>query len=216
MTSSKNLLLGTLGLCAAAGVLLPLQHNTAQAQSPGVSLASLLAKTDNLDSRVTALETHPTLIAGPNGDKGDTGPTGPQGPQGAKGDTGPAGPAGPKGDTGLVGPAGPKGDTGPDGPAGAAGPTGPRGPQGIAGPQGQGGAGPFTVTGTQGQPDALVTLSGYNLQIVSGSGSTSDGTVDSTNTPIGGKSLTGLGNLIIGYNALRGDTLAMREPAATI
>lgn len=43
---------------------------------------------------------------------------------------------------------------------------------------------PFTVSGTD------VTLTGYNLHIVSGSGATNDG-----------GALTGLGNLIIGYNA---------------
>jgi len=45
------------------------------------------------------------------------------------------------------------------------------------------GASPFTVNGT------TVKLSGYNMQIVNGTGSTN--------------STSGLGNLLIGYNALR-------------
>lgn len=66
------------------------------------------------------------------------------------------------------------------------GPAGPQGPAGPTGATGPAGASPFTVSGHD------VTLSGYNLHIVSGSGSTNDG----------GGALTGLGNLIIGYNAL--------------
>src|SRR5579871_492404 len=45
------------------------------------------------------------------------------------------------------------------------------------------------------------TFTGCNVYIQSGSGSTSDGTHDLNGNPIVGKSLTGLGNLIIGYNA---------------
>lgn len=47
-------------------------------------------------------------------------------------------------------------------------------------------------------------LVGVNLHLEDGSGSTADGTVDSNGAPIAGKSLTGLGNLIIRYNSLRG------------
>jgi len=187
-----------------------MQHPSVHAQSPGVSLASLMAQADSIDARVTVLETHPTLIPGPAGAKGDTGPAGMAGLAGPKGDTGVIGPQGPKGETGLTGPQGP---TGNDGLAGAAGPIGPQGiqgAQGLPGAPGQGSAAPFTVTGTPGSPDALVTLSGYNLQIVSGSGSTSDGTLDSGNNPIPGTSLTGLGNVIVGYNALRGDNTDVR------
>jgi len=197
--------LAALGLLTLGGVLLLLQRPPVQAQSPGISLASLLALADSIDARVTVLETHPTLIPGPAGTKGDTGPAGIPGPAGPKGDTGPVGPQGPQGETGLTGPQGPTGDAGLAGAAGPVGPQGIQGAQGLPGAPGQGSAGPFTVTGTPGSPDALVTLSGYNLRIVSGSGSTSDGTVDSGNNPIPGTALTGLGNVIIGYNALRGD-----------
>ena len=57
---------------------------------------------------------------------------------------------------------------------------------------------PINVSGTD------LTFTGVNVHIVSGSGSTSDGTVDSAmdsnEKAVSGKSLTGLGNLIIGYN----------------
>jgi hypothetical protein len=71
---------------------------------------------------------------------------------------------------------------GADGPIGLQGIAGPIGP---IGPQGPAGASPFTIVGTD------VILSGYNLHIRNGSGD----------------SLTanGLGNLIVGYNELRGD-----------
>lgn len=94
-----------------------------------------------------------------------------------------SGPAGPKGDTGAPGTNGTNGINGKDGtqgPQGAQGPKGDIGPQGPQGVQGPAGASPFTVSGTE------VTLSGYNLHIVNGMGST-----DTTN---------GLGNLVIGYN----------------
>lgn len=51
-----------------------------------------------------------------------------------------------------------------------------------------------------------LTITGVNVHIVSGSGSTSDGTTvpdDPNDTPVPGKRLTGLGNLIIGYNRPR-------------
>ena len=54
---------------------------------------------------------------------------------------------------------------------------------------------PLSVSGTE------LTLAGVNVHIVSGSGSTSDGTANQYGEPISGKSLSGLGNLIIGYNA---------------
>lgn len=108
---------------------------------------------------------------------------GPAGPQGAAGPAGPQGPTGPQGATGATGAAGPAGAPGADGAAGPAGPVGPIGPQGPQGPAGTGGNSPFTLS-----PDGTTyVLSGYNLQIVSGSGSTY-GTVN------------GLGNLIVGYN----------------
>ena len=95
---------------------------------------------------------------------------GPVGPQGPAGSAGPAGPQGP------VGPQGPQGDTG------ATGPAGPAGPQGSTGPAG---ASPFVLS----DDGTTYVLSGYNLQIVDGTGSTG--------------SSSGKGNLIIGYNTLR-------------
>jgi hypothetical protein len=103
------------------------------------------------------------------------GPQGPAGPAGAQGIAGPTGPAGPQGA---------KGDTGPAGAAGPAGPAGAKGDSGATGPQGPAGASPFTVAGTE------VTLSGFNLHIDNGSGDT--------------LTSNGLGNLIVGYNELRG------------
>ena len=58
---------------------------------------------------------------------------------------------------------------------------------------------PISVSGTD------LTITGMNVHIVSGSGSTSDGTFNQLGKPVQGTSLTGLGNLIIGYNALRND-----------
>ena len=52
-----------------------------------------------------------------------------------------------------------------------------------------------------GGANTLLTISAVNVQIVSGLGSTSEGTVDANGNSILGKSLSGLGNLIIGYNA---------------
>ncbi|MGC9323289.1 MAG: hypothetical protein ACP5G0_00940 [Desulfomonilia bacterium] len=97
---------------------------------------------------------------------------------------------------------------------GLAGPQGPTGPEGPEGPQGEPGTCSCPIT--QGELDALlariaeletklasvsvgddingyaaITFSGVNVHIVSGSGST-DGVVN------------GLGNLIVGYNELRG------------
>lgn len=172
----KTLLTLAVGFCAAAGVLSLAHVGPAQAQSPGVNLAALVAEVNTLKSQVAADEaTIATLQGTPiPGPKGDTGPAGPVGPAGPKGDTGAAGAAGANGANGLAG------KNGTNGKDGAPGPQGPQGPQGPAG------VSPFTITGTQGQPDALVTLSGYNLQIVNG--------MNSTDT------LNSLGNLIIGYN----------------
>ena len=46
-------------------------------------------------------------------------------------------------------------------------------------------------------------LTGVNVHVVSGSGSTSDGTADVVGRPTGKGHLTGLGNLIVGYNTPR-------------
>ena len=54
---------------------------------------------------------------------------------------------------------------------------------------------PITVSGTD------LTITGVNVHILDGSGSTDDATLDPrTNGSLPGKTLTGLGNLIIGYN----------------
>ena len=62
---------------------------------------------------------------------------------------------------------------------------------------------PLSVSGTPGTFPATLSITGVNVQIVSGSGYTDDGTrgeIPNVTT------LTGLGNLIIGYNA-SGNTL---------
>jgi hypothetical protein len=145
-------------------------------------------------------------IAGPQGSKGATGSVGPIGP---KGDTGDVGPVGPQGSTGATGPAGPKGDTGAIGATGSVGVTGPTGPKGDTGATGATGsvgatgpAGPtdpnlaalapfvsVTTTAANGVAGPNVWFTGANVHVVSGSGTTYDG-----------GSLTGLGNLIIGYD----------------
>lgn len=113
-----------------------------------------------LEARVAALETEvsalQTQVVALKSAAGVPGPAGPAGPQGPKGDTGPLGPQGPQGDPG---PAGPKGD---------------------AGPAGASENCPFTVDGK------TVTLSGYNLVVNNGSGSTA--------------TANGLGNIIVGYD----------------
>ncbi len=58
---------------------------------------------------------------------------------------------------------------------------------------------PLSVSGKD------LTITGVNVHIVSGSGSTSNGTVDADGRPIPGKPLSGRGNLIIGYNAKGSD-----------
>ena len=55
---------------------------------------------------------------------------------------------------------------------------------------------PLSVSGTPGKFPATLSITGVNVHIVSGLGSTND-----ANPPHGG-TLSGLGNLIIGYNAL--------------
>lgn len=134
-------------------------HPTALAQSPGVSLAQLVARIAALENRAP--------VPGP---KGNTGPRGPQG------------------------------DAGPKGDAGAAGKDGANGTDGKNGAQGPAGAG-FTANqiaaiGTLSLSGTDLTFTGINLHIVSGTGLTDDGTQGEINGP----TLTGLGNLIIGYN----------------
>ena len=107
--------------------------------------------------------------------------------------TGPAGPAGAKGDTGAAGADGMTGPAGPAGAKGDKGDTGADGPQGPAGPP----ADMTRVAALENKTQfmsvsgSVTRFSGTNLQIVSGSGATNG-------------AINGLGNLIIGYNALRG------------
>ena len=58
---------------------------------------------------------------------------------------------------------------------------------------------PLSVSGKD------LTITGVNVHIVSGSGTTSDGTEDADGNPVPGKPLSGRGNLIIGYNAKGND-----------
>ncbi|WP_395090126.1 hypothetical protein [Armatimonas sp.] len=90
------------------------------------------------------------------------------------------------------------------GPAGPAGPAGAKGDTGLTGPQSPAGT-PADMTRVAALENktqfmsvsgSVTRFSGTNLQIVSGSGAT-DGAIN------------GLGNLIIGYNALRGVTSSL-------
>lgn len=122
------------------------------AQTPGTSLASLVA-------RISALESRPPV-------------------------------PGPKGETGTAGAKGDIGATGLQGNAGQPGATGKNGPQGFQGETGVGlSAAQTAVLGRFSLSNTDLTISGVNVHIVSGSGRTDDG-----------GALTGLGNLIIGYN----------------
>ena len=158
--------LGGLALTVPVGCLLlsTLTPATAQQTGSGLSLAS----------RVGALE---TSVAGLQTQLNNIQLT-----------PGPQGPAGP------VGPAGPAGATGATGPAGADGATGATGAQGPQGTQGQAGPG-FTpdkiaILDRMSLSGPELTISGVNVRIVDGSGSTQQ-----TNS--------GLGNLTIGYNQAR-------------
>lgn len=137
------------------------------------------------------------------------------GVQGPKGDPGPRGPQGPQGDTGAQGPQGPKGDTGPAGPQGERGPRGAKGEPGVGdigcaadqiaqwdGSQWVCAALPNTAAleARIAQLEDLLqhvsrdgndlTITGANLHVVNGAGST-DGEPNA------------LGNVIIGYNEER-------------
>jgi hypothetical protein len=133
---------------------------------------------------------------------GVVGLQGPAGEVGPKGNTGPAGEVGPKGDTGPAGEVGPKGDTGPPGPAGI-GDLGCTTAQVAQWDEAQS----QWVCSSQlmelkaemaalqdllqhvSRIDNTLVISGANLQVVNGMGTTS-----STNS---------LGNVIIGYNEPR-------------
>ncbi|MGA2225030.1 MAG: hypothetical protein ABSH41_11365 [Syntrophobacteraceae bacterium] len=176
------------------------------------------------------------LVKTDSGDPGPAGPTGPEGPTGLTGGIGPAGATGPQGPIGLTGSTGPAGATGPQGPIGLTGATGPQGPQGdtgATGATGSPGAAP-DMSALQAQVAALtatvnnqavqianlqqitqymsvdnstlnglagphVIFSGANVHIESGAGATNDN-----------GSLTGLGNLVIGYNEMVFNTSALR------
>ena len=160
----KTPLFAALGVLSTLGVLSLTPGHPAQALGPGVNLAALVAQVNALTTQQAADEA--TITA-------DEAIMADQQVQITYLKNHPT--PGPKGDQGDPG------TTGNTGAQGIQGVQGIQGPQGIAGP-----ASPFTVSGRE------VTLSGYNLHIVSGSGSTNDG-----------GTLSGLGNLIIGYNALR-------------
>lgn len=99
-------------------------------------------------------------------------------------DLGPKGPAGDAGTAGRVGNKGPHGDAGTNGKDGVS------GTDGKDGPQGQAGAGytptNLAILGTLSLSGTDLTLSGVNVHVVDGTGSTA-GT-------------SGLGNVIVGYN----------------
>ncbi len=132
-------------------------------------------------------------------------------PQGLKGDTGEPGPPGspgPKGDPGIQGPSGE---------AGAPGAQGEQGPPGVAAEAAADADVSARIAELEAQVAALQTLlasvslahdgttvrfSGVNVQIVSGSGA--------TDIPANGN---GLGNLIVGYNELRGERSECEEGA---
>jgi hypothetical protein len=57
------------------------------------------------------------------------------------------------------------------------------------------------TTRTDGKPNTELVVTGVNVHIVSGSQATNDNTLDTNGNPVPGKSLLGLGNLVIGYNA---------------
>jgi hypothetical protein len=147
-----------LGACALS-VLANAPLPRLLAQSPGVSLASLVARISALENRAPV----PGLKGdtGSQGPKGDTGTRGLQGARGLQGDRGPQGPQGVQGDTGM----------------------------GLNAAQ-TAVLGRFTLNNTD------LTISGVNVHIVSGSGYTDDG----INGEVPGATLTGLGNLIVGYN----------------
>ncbi len=167
LAAVTSILLGVLFYTAAPG----------QAQSTG-GLPALEKRVAALEALVTSLQIELANI------ELTPGPQGPAGPQGPKGDTG---------ETGAQGPAGPQGPKGDTGDTGAQGPSGPQGPAGAGFTPAQIAAltslsdtflGYFSRTGTN------IYLTGANLNIVNGLGSTT-----STN---------GVGNLILGYNELRG------------
>jgi hypothetical protein len=175
---------------------------------------------DPVDLKGQPGDTGPQGLMGSQGAQGAIGPQGPQGPegpQGTQGPTGTTGPQGEKGDTGATGPQGPQGAQGPAGPQGPqgekgdTGATGPQGPQGIQGEQGPAGEIPQAllddlqnrIAALEAKVGTLMSLlqgvtrtgtdivfSGVNVQIVNGTGSTS--------------SANETGNLIVGYNELRG------------
>ena len=117
MPKVKPLLTLAVGFLAALGVLSLTHTGPAQAQSPGVNLAALVAQVNTLKAQVATLQGRATVL-----------------------------------ETKTA---------------------------------------PLSVSGTPGTFPATLSITGVNVQVVSGSGSTNDG-----------GTLSGLGNLIIGYNAL--------------
>ncbi|MGI4792217.1 MAG: hypothetical protein ACRYFS_25615 [Janthinobacterium lividum] len=164
MSKFKNAVQAACGLLLVSNVLILTQCSPVQAQSPGVSLASLIARLNSLiarlndddakiaslQSQITALKNNP--IPGP---KGDTGPIG------LTGSTGLTGSAGSKGSAGPIGPKGPTGNTGAQGPAGT----------GLT----SGNLALLKTMSLSNDPNAggtntLLTITGVNVQIVNGPG----------------------------------------------
>ena len=209
--------------------------NDCEARKIIIADAVRLVKLDSGDPG-PAGPTGPQGPTGLTGATGPAGPTGPEGPTGLTGGIGPAGATGPQGPIGLTGGIGPAGPTGPEGPTGLTGATGPQGPQGDTGATGATGPqGPAAdITALQAQVTALtatvnsqavqianlqqitqymsvdnstinglagphVIFSGANVHIESGAGATNDN-----------GSLTGLGNLVIGYNEMVFNSSAQR------
>jgi hypothetical protein len=184
----------SVGVLATLGALSLTHLGPAQAQSPGVNLTTLVARLNADEAKQVADEAKIASQAATIAQLKGTpvpGPQGPAGPQGVKGDTGTQGL---KGDTGAQGV---KGD------AGAQGLKGDTGAQGLKGDTGATGAG-FTPAKiavlnamalssdpSAGGTNTLLTISGVNVQIVNGLGST--------------ETQNGLGNLVVGYNEPRGD-----------
>jgi hypothetical protein len=183
------------GVLATFGALSLTHLGPVQAQSPGVNLATLVARLNADEATITQLKGTP--VPGPQGVKGDTGTPGVNGKDGINGLQGFKGDAGAQGVKGDTGAQGVKGD------AGAQGVKGDTGAQGVKGDTGATGAG-FTPAKiavlnamalssdpSAGGTNTLLTISGVNVQIVNGLGST--------------ETQNGLGNLVVGYNEPRGD-----------
>jgi hypothetical protein len=190
-TGSHNLILGVYNHYTSSGGLVAGYGNSISAPFASVSggvnntasgtYASVSGGNGNTAS---GQATYAPVVAGPQGAKGDTGAPGTNGKNGLQG---------------------PKGDTGPQGNTGA---PGPKGDTGLAGA----GFTPDKIAvlkalslssdPSAGGTNTLLTISGVNVQIVNGLGST--------------ETQNGLGNLTVGYNELRGDGTDNRKGSHNI